>query len=183
MKERGSAFIFLKTGLFKGVPDVIWGQLYKFKKNLRKIIRHHGFTFLRDDIWSDEKKTTIFIFELKSRFIPKVEHHIGPPLNKNKECKKFLEKYLKKNITKSGPRIEENHWVVERLRKHYDVVDLLRTKIKDNDKNLGTPNNLIEALNSFKVLINDEVKNYYLQDHNFASFLTNHLKGTSTWLR
>lgn len=183
MNTRGSAFIFLKTGVVRAVPDVLWGQLYKSKKALAEMIRQHGFTLIRDDVWSDEENVNIFIFELHSRFLPAVERHIGPPVEKRKDCEMFLKKYSGSKDVLSGPRIEGNRWVVERRRRYTDVVKLLEDKIKDGGENIGIASLISQAIkSSFIVWVNSEVKELYSKSTDFASFLTEHLKGRARWL-
>jgi len=184
MNLRGSTFIFLKTGAVRAVPDVLWGQLYKSQKVLKGLIRQNGFTLIRDDVWSDEKNTSIFFFELYSRFLPAVERHLGPPMDKKKECERFLKKYLRSEEVLSGPRIEGDRWVVGRRRRYTDIVDLLRDKLKDGGESIGIASLITQALrSSLEVWVNEEVKEFYHKSSDFASFLTEHLKGRARWLR
>ncbi|MEM2961379.1 MAG: CCA tRNA nucleotidyltransferase, partial [Candidatus Bathyarchaeia archaeon] len=94
MASRGSTFIFLKTESIRAVPDILWGQLFKSQKALTNLIQRFDFKVIRSDVWSDEKSANIFLFELYSRFLPNVEKHIGPPVEKEKNCESFLEKHL-----------------------------------------------------------------------------------------
>ena len=183
MKDRGSALVFLKTGVVRAVPDVLWGQLYKSQRALRNLIRRHRFTVIRDDVWSDEEAATIFIFELHSRSLPAVEKHLGPPVRKKEDCERFLEKHLGSKQIVSGPRVEGDRWVVERRRKYRDVADLLRQELKDRRENTGIASLVSQALSSsFSVWVNEEVKEFYSKNLGFASFLTEYLTGKPRWL-
>jgi len=184
MNLRGSALVFLKTGVVKAVPDVLWGQLYKSQRALRNVIRQHNFTIIRDAVWSDEENANIFIFELSSRFLSTVEKHLGPPVKKKKDCERFLEKHLMSKRRISGPRIEGNRWVVERRRRYTDIVELLREQLREGVENIGIASLISQAFSSsFEVWVNDEVKEFYSRNPCFASFLTEYLEGKPRWLR
>jgi len=181
--SRGSALIFLKTGGVRAVPDVLWGQLYRSQRALRNLMLQQGFTPLRDDVWSDEETVNIFVFESYSR-LPGLEKHLGPPIGKPKECDKFLEKHLRSKQRLSGPRIEEHRWVVERRRKYTDVADLLRSELADGGERIGVASLISQAFkSSFEVWVNHEAQEFYSKNAEFASFLTEYLKGRPRWLR
>jgi len=183
MKYRGSTLVFLKTGVVRAVPDVLWGQLYKSQRALTNLIRRHRFTVIRDDVWSDEEAATVFIFELHSGSLPAVEKHLGPPVRKKDDCERFLEKHLGSEQIVSGPRIEGDRWVVERRRKYTDVADLLRQELKDRRENTGIASLVSQALSSsFSIWVNGEVREFYSRNPSFASFLTEYLAGKPRWL-
>jgi tRNA nucleotidyltransferase (CCA-adding enzyme) len=181
---RGSAIIFVRFGAVTVVPDVLWGQLYKSQKSLRKMIQQHNFTILRDDIWSDETTLNVLIFEVENRLLPSVKRHIGPLLRKKSECEKFLRKHTGADSTISGPRVEEGRWVVEVKRQYLDLVNLLNEKLEDGGRNVGVAEFVSKALaNSMEVLVNDEVLKLYSANSEFAKFLTEYLAGKPRWLR
>jgi tRNA nucleotidyltransferase (CCA-adding enzyme) len=183
INARGSAIVFIS---FKGgpaVPDVLWGQLYKSQKALRKLIQKHDFTVLRDTVWSNEKKLNIFIFEVENRFLPNMKRHLGPPLRKRMSCEKFLRKHAGAESTVSGPRVEEGRWVVDVQRRCPDVVKLLNEKVGDNGARVGVAEFVSKAVaDSWEVSVNDEALNLYSANPAFAKFLTEYLEGKPRWL-
>ena len=184
MKLRGTILVFLKTGVIKAVPDVLWGQLYRSQKALVKMVSGHGFNVVHDAVWSDEKSANVFLFELSSRFLPAVERHVGPPVRKKEDCERFLAKYTKSTEILSGPRIEGDRWVVDRRRKYVDIVELLHEKLRNSGENLGIASLVSEAFSSsFEVWVNSEVKKFYLRNHDFAVFLTEFFAGKPKWLQ
>ena len=184
MHHRGSAFIFLKFGSARVVPDILWGQLYKSLKAVGKLIRRHDFNILRSDVWSDEKTTNVFLFELESHILPPVKRHLGPPLEKEEECVRFLNKHLGSDRTISGPYIENDRWIVEVRRAYTDIVSLIRDELKDGGRKIGIANTVSKALaNQFDVLLNEKITGLYRSNHEFAKFLTEYLKGKPRWLR
>lgn len=183
INTRGSAIVFIS---FKGgpaVPDVLWGQLYKSQRALRKLIQKHDFTVLRDTVWSNEKTLNIFIFEMENRFLPNMKRHLGPPLRKKRECEKFLRKHVGAESTVSGPRIEGGRWVVDVQRRYTDVVKLLKEKLGDSGASVGLAEFVSKAVaDSLKVMVNDEALKLYSVNPEFAKFLTEYLKGKPRWL-
>jgi tRNA nucleotidyltransferase (CCA-adding enzyme) len=183
ISSRGSAIVFIS---FKGelrVPDVLWGQLYRSQRALRKMLRQHDFTVLRDQVWSDEENLNIFIFEIENRCLPNIKRHLGPPLKKKRECENFLQKHVDAVSTVSGPRIEEGRWVVDAKRKHSDVVDLLKEILGDGGRRNWVAEVVSSALaESMEVLVNEEVLKLYSACPEFAKFLTQYIEGKPRWL-
>jgi len=184
MNSRGTSFIFLKTKPVKAVPDVLWGQLYKSQKSLKGLILRYGFKVLRDEIWSDEETAAVFIFELQSRLLPAVEKHLGPPVVKKQDCSRFLKKHLESEMLISGPRIEGDRWIVERKRRYRNVVDLLHDNLRNGGRKIGVASLVSKAfLSSLEIWVDDDVKDFYSENPEFASFLTRYLIGRPRWLQ
>jgi tRNA nucleotidyltransferase (CCA-adding enzyme) len=183
IKTRGSTIVFAKFGKVKAVPDVLWGQLYKSQRSLRKMLQQHDFIVMRDCVWSDEENLNMFIFEVERRFLPPIKKHLGPPLRKRGECEKFLRKHLGATQTISGPRIEAGRWVVEIKRRHTDIVDLLLEKLGDGGRRVGVAELISKTVaSSVEVLVNEEVLALYSSSREFAKFLTEYLEGKPKWL-
>jgi len=183
LQDRGSAIIFLAFGEVDAVPDILWGQLYKSQRSLRKLIQLSGFSVLRDLPWSDEKNVNVFIFELEQRLISLVKKHLGPPLEKKYECGKFLLKHVKSPNTVSGPYIEDGRWVVEIRRKYTDVNVLLKEKLGDGGRNAGVAEKISKKLRKgFNIFVNEEIAEVYKKNSEFAKFLTEFLSGSPKWL-
>ncbi len=184
IKTRGSTIVFVRFGKVTAVPDVLWGQLYKSQRSLRKMLQQHDFHVMRDCVWSNEENLNVFIFEVESRFLPLTRKHIGPPLRKKVECEKFLRKHLGAVHTISGPRVEAGRWVVEIERKHTDMVDLLLEKLGDGGRRVGVAYLISKAiLSTLEVLVNEEVLGIYSTKSEFAKFLTEYLEGKPSWLK
>ncbi len=183
INARGSAIIFIRFGGVTAVPDVLWGQLYRSQRSLRKMIQQHDFTVLRDNSWSDEENWSALIFEVENRFLPNMKRHLGPPLRKKLECEKFLRKHVGADSTVSGPRVEEGRWVVDVKRKYRDVVDLMNEKLGDGGRRVGVAELVSRAVaDSMEVLVNDEILKLYSANPEFSKFLTEYLEGKPRWL-
>jgi tRNA nucleotidyltransferase (CCA-adding enzyme) len=183
VENRGSACVFLTFAAVEAVPDVLWGQLYRTQRSLRKLVELNDFRVLRDAVWSNERTLNAFVFELEQRVLPSVKRHLGPPLEREKECEDFLAKYLHNGNVVSGPYIEDGRWVVELQRKFTDAVELLREKLKEGGRNIGIAELISQALREkFRILIRNEVSEVYIGDRDFAEFLTDFLGGKPFWL-
>jgi tRNA nucleotidyltransferase (CCA-adding enzyme) len=183
LKKRGSAIIFLTFGKVNAVPDILWGQLHKSQRSLRKLVQLNDFRILRDISWSDEKALNMFVLELEHCCLSPVKKHLGPPLEKEQECENFLSKHLNNLGTVSGPYIEDGRWVVEIRRKYTDARELLRERLKDGGRSAGMADQISRGLRrSFKVFVNSEISPIYKRNSDFAVFLTEFLSGKPKWL-
>jgi tRNA nucleotidyltransferase (CCA-adding enzyme) len=183
LENRGASLIFLTLGNIEAVPDVLWGQLYKTQRALRKLAELNDFKVLRDAVWSDEKTLSVFVFELEQHVLPSVKKHLGPPLKREKECENFLSKYASNGDVVSGPYIEDGRWVVELQRRFTDVVELLREKLGDGGRNIGAAELISQTFREkLEVLVNSEVVEVYRGNKEFAEFLTGFLSGKPFWL-
>jgi tRNA nucleotidyltransferase (CCA-adding enzyme) len=183
LETRGSALIFLTLKGIEAVPDVLWGQLYKTQRALRKLAELNDFVVFRDAVWSDEKALSVFTFELEQRELPSVKKHLGPPLKREKECESFLSKYDSNGNVVSGPYIENGRWVVQLKRGFTDVVEFLEAKLQDGGRSIGVAELMAQAFREkLTVMVNSEVAQVYKQNAAFAEFLTEFLSGKPFWL-
>lgn len=184
LENRGSACIFVTCAAIKAVPDVLWGQLYRTQRALRKIAELSDFKMLRDAVWSDEKTLNVFTLELEQQVLPSVKKHLGPPITRENECEKFLAKYAEGNgDVVAGPYIEDGRWMVELQRRCTDAVELLREKLRGGGRNTGVAELVSQALKrEFSVLVNSEISKVYSGNKEFAEFLTDFLNGKPFWL-
>ena len=184
LENRGSACIFLTFTAIETVPDVLWGQLYRTQRALRKLAELNDFKVLRSAVWSDEKTLNAFVLELEQHVLPHVKKHLGPPLEREKECDNFLDKYVHNSNVVSGPYIEDGRWMVELKRKFTDVVELLTEKLKEGGRNIGVAELISQTLKEeFRIMVNNEISEVYIINKGFAEFLTDFLAGKPFWLR
>ncbi|MDH5788292.1 MAG: hypothetical protein OEZ40_08385, partial [Candidatus Bathyarchaeota archaeon] len=138
---------------------------------------------IRDVAWSDEKRATMLILELEDWRLPGVKKHLGPPLEKERECENFVGKYVNNRNVVSGPYISNGRWVVEVRRKFTDVRDLLDERLKDGGRNAGMAEGISKTLKKgYRILVNEEIVKPYARNGEFAEFLTEFLSGKPKWL-
>jgi tRNA nucleotidyltransferase (CCA-adding enzyme) len=183
LKRHGSAIVFVTFEKVDAVPDVLWGQLYKSQRSLRKLVELNDFKLLRDTAWSDEKNINMFIFELEECCLPNAKKHFGPPLEKERECADFVKKYIDNPEVISGPYISDGRWIVDIKRKFTDACDLLNEKLRDGGRNAGVAEGISQILKKgFRTLVNEEIVDVYKGNSEFAEFLTEFLSGKPKWL-
>jgi tRNA nucleotidyltransferase (CCA-adding enzyme) len=182
--SRGSSVVFLVFDALDAVPDVLWGQLYRSQRSLRKLLELNDFKVLKDAAWSDEKNLSVFIFELEQQVLPNIKKHLGPPLEREAECQKFLAKYADNKKVVCGPYIEDGRWMVTLPRKNTDAAAMLKEKLADGGKNSGVADLIAEAMRkNLKVLVGSGVLEVYGSNGDFAVFLTDFLLGKPSWLK
>lgn len=185
LEGRGLTLIFLAFKNINAVPDVLWGQLHKSHKALVRLLQLNGFRTLRSACWSDEEKLSIFIFELEHRFLSQAKKHMGPPIEKLEDCRRFIQKYASGHGSIAGPYIEDGRWTVIVKRKYIDAVALLNDKLKaDGGRSIGISRDVAEAISKeFEIYVDDQIAKFYEESEGFAKFLTEFLDGRPTWLR
>ncbi len=183
IEKNHASIIFLTFNGIKAVPDVLWGQIYRTKRSLRKLLELNDFKVLRDAVWNEEEKDTIFVFEIEQTTLPIVKKHLGPPLAHEKECESFLSKYKNNKKVIAGPYIEDDRWIVQVPRKYANATELLKAKLKTGGRDIGVPELVSKALcKELKVLEGKQVKPIYLRNQDFSEFLTDFLSGHPFWL-
>ena len=182
LSGENASHLYLVIDELIAVPDVLWGQLYRTKRSLRKLLEISDFKVLRDAVWSNEKGLCVFAFELEQNVLPNIKKHLGPQLERTTECEKFLQKYADKKVL-SGPYVEDGRWIVELPRKHKNAAALLKEKLSNGGKNVGVADLVAKAAQrEFSVLIDQEVLKVYTENSDFAVFLTHFLFGRPFWL-
>ena len=184
LASRGSSTVFLALDQVGAVPDVLWGQLYRTKRSLHRLIELNDYKILKDTVWSNETTISIYIFELEKHVLPNIKKHLGPPLEREAECERFLAKYAGNENVISGPYIADGRWIIEVNRKTTDAVALLKEKLADGGKTAGVAELIAKSiLKNHKILVNDEISELYLENSDFAEFLTDFLEGKPFWLK
>ena len=183
LKKRGSTMMFLAAKQIAAVPDVLWGQLYKSKRSLTRLLELNDYKIIKDAVWSNEKNMSVFVFELESLKLANIKKHFGPPLEREVECNKFLNKYVNDSGIVCGPYIENGRWIVELLRKNTDAATLLKEKVSDGGKNSGVADLIALSIKKeFKILVNIEVVEVCKKNAEFTEFLTDFLIRKPFWL-
>jgi tRNA nucleotidyltransferase (CCA-adding enzyme) len=184
LESRGSSLVFLVVDQVSAVPDVLWGQLYRTKRSLHRLLELSDYKVLRDTVWSNEKTLSIFTFELEAQVLPKIKKHLGPPLEREAEGERFLAKYAVNPQVIVGPYIEDGRWIVEVPRKTTDAVTLLKEKLSDGGKTGGVAELIAKSIRkNTKILVKGEIAEFYVENCDFATFLTDFLEGKPFWLK
>jgi tRNA nucleotidyltransferase (CCA-adding enzyme) len=184
LEEGGFDCLFLIFKQITAVSDILWGQLYKTQRSLRKMLEVNDFKVIRDSVFSRKADDfSVFIFELDRQIITSARKHQGPPLERKAECESFLSKYTNNSDVLAGPYIEEGRWFVHLKRKNNEAATLLKAKLKGGGKGLGVAELVSHAIEQdFKVLVGIEIKDPYFDSEAFSVFLTEFLCAKPFWL-
>ena len=170
-----SDLVFVTFRCETEVPDVLWGQLYKTNKALKRLLKQYDFTVLRSSVWSDEEGSNVLIFELETKDIPLSKRHIGPQFD-SKEARDFLNKHLGAKNTVSRPWIEGNRWIVGISRSYVNAISLLREKLWSGGRSVGIASKFVENIKDSEIYVNEEIIKFYSSNKGFAKFLSEFLK-------
>jgi tRNA nucleotidyltransferase (CCA-adding enzyme) len=184
MIDRDSTVVLVKLGRVNAVPDVLWGQLYKTQRALGNLLLQNDFVILRNSVWSNESDINVFIFEVNHLQLPAVKKHLGPPLERRKECSNFLRKHLDAPDTFSGPMLENGRWTVETRRKVVEADELLEQNLKDGGRRVGVGEEIAKVVRkNLEILTDDVILNLYKTNSDFAEFITYYYDGKPRWLK
>ena len=183
--RRGSTFLVIEIPCPKLPPDILWGEVYRSLRGLRRLLEKYEFSVLSQLAWSDEKSVVLFFYEVHSDKLPVVEKHVGPPIGAGEREESFLRKYLIENAEEvfAGPFIEGGSWIVFKRRKISDLKTLLSERSLEAKH--GTHIREIFAKKQHRVYVNEEVEEI-LRRHERDDFnvrLSQLLSGTYSWLK
>ncbi|RLG55771.1 MAG: CCA tRNA nucleotidyltransferase [Candidatus Hydrothermarchaeota archaeon] len=165
-KERRTeliAIIFSKPDV---VDDVLYPQLKKFIKNIKKVLKEKEF-FVEGIFFSVEKEKVAVFIELRSIEIPQAKLHFGPFVNSSHESN-FLNKYKNNAMKLTEPFIIGKRWAIVLKRKYNNAVSFLKEFLKGEE---GIPKHIKRELRKgFKIKFNEhafieefigEIANYF----------------------
>ncbi len=169
----------IKTGFPKNaLPDIIWGQIQRFGKKIAKQLELKDFEVLRQEAWTDEKKDILMVFEVESRNLQKSRVVQGPFVTDEENSKAFLKAHPR---IIAGPRIENGRWVIEIPRKHTRIESFLKEFLKKEKR--VEKSEIKKALNKGTSVLQEEgLISLFKKNKEFASFLTQYLKGGEEFL-
>jgi len=182
LKRRGTETVFLTFVGVDAVPDVLWGQLYKSLRSIKRLMKQYGFGVVRGAVWSDEKTFNVLLIEFETSVLSRIRKHTGPQAFSS-SVDRFLESHVGADDTVAGPWVEEGRWVVAVERQYRDAVSLLKDKLKDGGRSVGVASRLVKSVKgSLKILLNEEVTPTYSSNLEFAKFLSSYLVAEPSWL-
>jgi tRNA nucleotidyltransferase (CCA-adding enzyme) len=183
VKNRKTDTLFVLVPCHKTSPDIIWGELRRSTRALKKLLELNDFKVLGHDSWSDEEKEAAIVIELMSNNLPAVKTHEGPSAgDPNQE--RFLEKHLHSGKTLAGPWVENGKWQVELKRDYCNAQDLIETKLEgDNPSEIGVSKDVAKWMKEGgKIVLNEGILTFYSANPSFAEFLTKYYTKKPNWL-
>jgi len=176
-------FVFVLIPKVDAVVDVLWGQLYRTEKALRKQLETKDFQVARSMCWSDEAGTNVIVFELEELELAAASKHYGPPVSLRQESEKFLSKHLGAKDTVGEPWIERDRWVVRRRRPETVVTEFLKGILRDGGRKAGVPNRVAPAVKKgVRILLGRHVMKSKLKAPGFWEQLWLFSRGGERWV-
>ena len=172
--ERGTDFVMLCFDAPPVVDDVLFPQLRKAEKSIRRLIQNNGFSVMRSAVGAEGGKAFL-IYEIACGTLPAVKMHTGPPVTAEIHAEKFKTKHLSRNRV---VRIDEcGRLVAEVPRRHRSVLSLLKDTKELMKCGLGKHVSEIIERSQYEVMINDEIKFF----DGLGKFLRKYFNSTVSW--
>ena len=135
-------------------PDIIWGQIQRAASSLSTQLELGGFTVLRSNAHTDQKKEAYLFFLLQSSKIPQVYSKKGPEFFRKDSSKGFISKNLKNSeIVWIG---NDRKIISLEKRQHTEAVKFMSRFLKENISE-GMPKGLQDDFkHGFKVWVGDK---------------------------
>lgn len=181
IQPKGTDTLFLVFETPRIPPDTLWGQLYKSIDAIKNFLELNDFKIINRDVWSKTEKS-VLVFEFESIKISKLYRHLGPPAGSSGQTP-FLKKYVKSDMSLSGPRIENGRWIVELPRKYTRADKLLNYELRNKLSSIGLGKYIANKISEhFEIFLNMEISDFYSKNSDFAQFLTKYYLGRPSWL-
>ncbi|MEM4880460.1 MAG: CCA tRNA nucleotidyltransferase [Desulfurococcaceae archaeon] len=110
-------------------PDVIWGEAFRVKDRLCKLLRTLNIEIIDADAWTNDSSTVIIAVEFPECELPPYKTYEGPYtwLEENRVWS-FVKKHIDRGI---GPWIGENGSLRAISRRERDIITVLRTRLSE----------------------------------------------------
>jgi len=172
MSKHGEIFI-IKFKTPKVQEDILYSQLRKSRRAIRRKLEHFEFEVMQTDMLSN--KNSYLLFELKNTELPELQTMEGPPVKIDKKFQDaFTEKYKKKK-----PWIKNKRWHVNVPRKYTKVQDLFKNIIVEPERT-GIAKYVAKSIKKkHELLEGTKILDDYKGE--FARFLTRYLSKKQPW--
>ena len=176
MKGRKLLLIFFRV-VGEPPPDVLWGELRKTEKGVRKALERIGFKVYRVDSWTN-LRDCILTYELNFTELPRYELRKGPPAYLDNSID-FALKWVRKGV--SGPWLEGFRLHALSRRRETGVEKLLRREIKLGRVSVARDlqKSMINATITTRL---DKLPRRMLRDPGFQSYIHDFLQHRPNYL-
>lgn len=145
-----SSWIFVEFSHEQMVPDVIWGQILKFKKSIEKQLNFYGFKVLKSSCTTNENDKALCIFCLESINLPYFTIKEGPSIYMKDSTEKFLESNNAKVVISWTSEDMKLNFATKR--EFTNAITLLEYLLKEKTNEIGVPKGLRKTIrDSFKI--------------------------------
>jgi tRNA nucleotidyltransferase (CCA-adding enzyme) len=139
---RGKVYV-IEWDIGEENEEIIWSQLQRFEKKVRKALISREFGVIDSWVWTDCTKKAQLLLELEVWELPAVNDWPGPSVYDRTHAQKFIEKYGK--IVIRGNRV-----VTERKREYRTAKAFIKHLLKQPPSHLVDANYVIKQDSSAK---------------------------------
>jgi tRNA nucleotidyltransferase (CCA-adding enzyme) len=161
-------------------PDIIDENLYpqirKTIKSIKNESSRYGFSIFNSKYFIDHHNNEVFIIlEFDKKLLNKIYVHTGPPCDRKKNSKDFLEKWKNNDKVIDAPYMINNRWHIKIKRDYIEFIEFIKNRI--NGLSMGKQINVI-IKKKHNILESNE-----LIIDNLREFWTEYLDGKMSWER
>jgi tRNA nucleotidyltransferase (CCA-adding enzyme) len=167
-------FIGIKLPKPKIISENLYPQVRKAVRAIRELCERYDFPII-DAVYLIDKNHVFIVLQPKTRTLPKIVLHTGPPTTLKKNADEFIQKWIDNPRTIKKPYEKEKRLYVEIEREYIDIRMLLKEQVRK--LSLGKNIDLM-ILQQFTVVDKKE-----LLTENFRLFWTTHLDSWMPWER
>jgi tRNA nucleotidyltransferase (CCA-adding enzyme) len=156
------------------IAENLYPQIRKAMRAIRELCEQYDFTIL-DATYFVGTDYVYIIFQPKTRTLPKIITHAGPPVHLKKNAEKFIKKWQDNSRTTKKPYEKDKRLYVEIEREYTDITTLLHHQVKQLSLGKNIDSTIIKKLRIVE-------KNDLLKD-NLRPFWTIYLDPRKPWER
>lgn len=182
MMQRNTIYIFVIAPYPVGVsPDIVWGEIKRFSKYLRRHMEEQGYEVMNSVAWTDEVKDIVFLVEIAGGHTAFVAKKRGPSVFDRENSERFLEKHRRDFF---GPYIEGDRWYVDVPRTVSSPEIAVYTLVSEAVSS-GTLGRHVaqEMSKGFEVVRGRAIIPFYVRNKNFARWFSSFLIRRPIWLK
>ncbi len=174
LKGRGTEFIGISFGRPPVVDDILFSQMRKTSRRIKKFLEDKEFRLLDYGVFSDEKRS-MMIFEMEVWNLPSVRKVKGPPIFSKMHSKQFTEKYGKDRLF-----VEGEYWVAFTERKSVSARNALKCFLEKSHEKLmyaGIRSHVAKSVSSgFRILDAKKMVKTAGNNGDFSLFMKDYLE-------
>ncbi len=134
-------------------PEIMWTQLAKLWRQLKRILEGEGFKVIDGGCWTDTERIAVALYELDRNTVPRMLIRKGPRVGMGGQEDKFLEKWTGK--AEKGPYISGDRWYIGILRSRVKPEEIILYHLTDSKgiAEAGIPSHVKQSILSYGVTI------------------------------
>ncbi len=182
MLQRNTTYLFVLAPYPAGVsPDIVWGEIKRFSKYIRRRMEEQGYEVMNSAVWTDEVKDIVFLVEIGGGHTASVIKKRGPPVFDYENSKRFLEKHRSDFF---GPYIEGDRWYVDVPRPVSSPEIALYRIVSDAISSGSVGRHVAEEMSkTFEVVRGRAIIPFYVRNREFARWFSAFLIRRPIWLK